>query len=435
MGHRVQLTRLTNLLTLALTALSILISARSTQAQIIGPFVEEVKFQYTTTFEIPVNAEEQSDEERAQLHASHLFGLFHSPKMVAQFAIPEGTGGIGAPRSQMKIKILKSEVDGDIIRIKYSNSGKMILHKKAAKKIIAASELIVPMPTNPYAIYDEKCTDEHYNSFGDYWYFYDPYKKSCNYLLKAPLATEVHIAIKSVEYKKLQTMMQLPQVRGNNGNGDLLSIYVIHGYESDPKDKADSGRMNFEEFNGYLRENNFAEDKVKSARNSSLLVFTKDITLDNGKTINVEIKHMLVETAMESRSKVFAKFFKEAIENADLIVYGGHSGLGGNLDIPSLEEKAGAFNFNAKKKQIFFFDSCASYSYYLEHFAVEKTKAKIDVVTNGLSSYFHTSNAVLSAFMDRVLSEKSADVEWSKTLGEMENVLDGDTYLLSVGGI
>lgn len=435
MLNHVQLTWLTKLLTTFVVAVGIFATSQSAKAQIIGPHVQEVRFHYTTTFEIPVDADEQTDEDRAQLHASHLFGLFHSPKLVSQYGVPEGIGGIGAPRSQMRINILSSEIDGDIVRITYSNSGKMIFHKNAAKKLIAASELVIKMPTNPYAIYDEKCTDEHYNSFGDYWYFYDPYKKGCNYLLKEPLATEVHIAIKDFEYKKLQTMMQLPQLRGNNGNGDLLSIYVIHGYESDPKDKADPGRVNFEEFNEYLRQNDFNEDKVKSARNSSLLVYTKDIILDNAKTIHVEVKHLLVETAMESRSKVFAKFFKEAIENADIIVYGGHSGLGGNLDIPSLEEKAGKYKFNPNKKQIFFFDSCASYSYYLEHFAVEKTKAKIDVITNGLSSYFHTSNVVLSALMDRFLSKKSADVEWNKTLGEMEKVLDGDTYLLSVGGI
>lgn len=428
---QVQLTRLTTLFTLGLS----LLCGTFAQAQIIGPSVQEVKFQYSTTFEIPVKAEEETDEDRAAMHASHLFGLFHSPLMVSKFGITEGVGGIGAPRTQMKIRILKSEVDGDIIRIKYSNSGKMILHKKAAQKLIQASEIVVPMPTNPYEIYDEKCTDEHYNSFGDYWYFYDPFKIGCNYLSKAPLATEVHISIKPSEYKKIQTMMQLPQLRGNNGNGELLSVYVIHGYEADPKDKEDSGRINFDEFNEYLRANNFVEDRVRSARNSTLLVYTKEIILDTGKKLNVEVKHMLVETGIESRSKVFAKFFKEAVENADVIVYGGHSGLGGNLDIPSLEEKAGAFQFNSKKKQIFFFDSCSSYSYYLEHFAVEKAKAKIDVITNGLSSYFHTSNAILATFMDRLFSESSEDVEWSETLGEMEGVLGRDTYLLNVGGI
>lgn len=426
-----ELTRVTNLLTLVF---ALFLTAES-HGQILGPSVQEVKYQYTTTFEIPVDADEETDEDRAFMHASHLFGIFHSPRMVSRFSIPKGTGGIGAPRSQMRIRILSSEVDGDIVRVKYSNSGKMVLHKLAAKKLIEAGEFLLPMPTNPYEIYDEKCTDEHYTSFGDYWYFYDPYKRGCNYLLKAPMATEVRLSIKPAEYKKVQTRVQLPQVRGDNGNGSLFSIYVIHGYESDPKNKKDSGRENFNEFNKYLKENKFIEDRQRANRNSSLHIYTKNVTLDNNKEIVVEVKHMLVETAIESRSKVFAKFFKEAIETADLIVYGGHSGLGGNLDIPSLEEKAGAFKFNPKKKQIFYFDSCSSYSYYLEHFAVEKTKAKIDVVTNGLSSYFHTSPAVLGAFMDRMLTEETQDAEWSEVLNEMEDVLDGDTYLLNVGGI
>ncbi len=417
------------------TIFFVFLSGFYSKAQIIGPSVTEVKYNYTATFEIPVGAEEKSDDERAHLHASHLFGLFHTPALVSQMGLPEGAGGIGAPRSQMKIKILSSVVVGGIVKVKYFNSGKMLLHKTAAKKLLADGIFEVPMPTNPYLIYDQKCTDEHYDSFGDYWYFYDIFKDGCQYLSKAPYAQNVKISIKSSEYSKMQQTAQLPQLRGNNGNGDLFSVYVIHGFESDPKDKEDSGRINYEEFNEYLRQNNFAEDRVKSNRNSKLLVYTKDINLDNGKTIKVEIKHLLVATEIDSRSKVFAKFFKEAVETADVIIYGGHSGLGGNLDIPLLQEKAGQFQFNAKKKQIFFFDSCSSYSYYLEHFAVEKTKAKIDIVSYGLSSYFYTSNNVLSRFMDQLLSEKSTDVLWSDVLSTMENELQGDTYLLSVGGI
>lgn len=422
-------------LTKSITLMGFALFTQLTQAQIIGPSVKEVKYSYTTTFEIPASADEQTDEERAAFHASHLFGLFHTPKMVKKFSIPEGTGGIGAPRSQMRINILSSEVDGDIVRVKYTNTGKMILHHLAAEALIEAGSFQVPMPTNPYEVYDKKCTDEHYDSFGDYWYFYDIFKKDCDYLSKAPHATQVEIKIRPSEYKKMQTKAQLPQLRSDNGNGKLFSIYVIHGYESDPKDKTDSGRANYNQFNVYMRKNNFEEDKLKSDRGSSLLVFTKDITLDNGKTMNVEVKHLLVETSVGSKSKTFAKFFKEAVETADVIIYGGHSGLGGNLDIPSLEEKAGEYTFNAKKKQIFFFDSCSSYSYYLEHFAVEKTKAKIDIISNGLSSYFHTSDAVLSVLMDRLLSENSEDAEWSEILTEMESTLDGDTYLLNVGGI
>ena len=431
MKMQVSFTKVIKTLTLAF-AMMLTVKAH---AQVLGPSVQEVKYSYTATFEIPDDAGEQNDQDRAHFHASHLFGLFHTPAMVKKMGLPTGLGGIGAPRTQMKIKILKSEVIGNVVSVTYSNSGKMLLHKIAAQNLIEAGIFEVPMPTDPYSIYDEKCTDEHYNSFGDYWYFYDIFKTNCKYLGKAPYAQIVAIAIKPSEHKKMQTLLQLPLLRGDNGNGNLFSAYVIHGYESDPKDKEDSGRINFEEFNVYLRDNMFHEEKEKSPGASTLLVFKKEIKLDNGKTIQVEIKHLLVATEIDSRSKVFAKFFKEAVENADVIVYGGHSGLGGNLDIPLLEEKAGAFEFNAKKKQIFFFDSCSSYSYYLEEFAIEKTKAKIDVVTNGLSSYFYTSNILLTTFMDQLLSTNSKDVLWSDVLQGMEDHLDGDSYLLNVGGI
>lgn len=417
-----------------LTVVACLVGPRAL-AQIAGPSAQEVKYSYTTTFEIPADAEQKTDEDRVQFHATHIFGLFHSPTLVKRLGLPEGIGGIGAPRSQMKIKVISSEVDGDLLRIKYSNSGKMILHSKAAAKLLLKGVLQIPMPLNPYEIYDEKCTDDHYNSFGDYWYFYDPFKKDCEYLSKSPKAVKVDIAIEATVYKKLQTKAQLPVLRGDNGNGNLFSVYVIHGFESDPKDRADAGRSNFKEFNEYMNKNAFTEDKLKSNASASLYVYTKDITLDNEKVIHVEVKHLLVTTSVSSKSKVFALFYKEAVENADVIVYGGHSGLGGNLDIPSLEAKAGAFQFNSKKKQIFFFDSCSSYSYYLEHFAVEKTKAKIDVISYGLSSYFHTSNGVLAALMDNLLATDSKDKLWADILHDMESTLEGDTYLLNVGGL
>jgi hypothetical protein len=422
-------TRLSIILTLLFAGLSL-------NAQILGPSVTEVKFSYTTTFQAPEDNDLGDDVALANFHASHIFGIFTSPTIISKLIGPNAvTGGVGAPRTQMKIKILSSEVEDGLVTIRYSNSGKMILNEKAAKKLIAKGTLNLPLPTNPYEIYNEKCTDEHYNSFGDFWYFYDPFRRGCEYLSKEPMATKVEIKITENEYKKLDLTPKLPQLRGDNGNGDLFSIYIISGYYEDGSDKNDPGFENFEEIRNTFEDMGFTVKSKGINTNKPLNIYTKSIELDNGKIIEVEVKHLLIDTGIETRSKVFAKFFKEAVEEGDLIVYGGHSGLGANLDIPSLEQKAGAFKFDPKKKQVFFFDSCSSYSYYLEHFAAEKTKSKIDIISNGLSSYFHTSGGVLFALMDRMLSEKSADVEWIDILNDMENTLDGDTYLLNVGGI
>lgn len=429
MSNHFFITKLTMLLTLLLMSFSV-------KAQIMGPSVTEVKFSYSTTFQIPADADEDDDETRANFHASHMFGIFASPTMISKFVGADAVvGGLGGPRTQMKIRILSSKTEDGITTISYSNSGKMILHKKAAAKMLRTGTLVLPLPTNPYEIYEKKCTDDHYQEFGDYWYFYDPYRKGCEHLSRAPMATLVNIKIVEAEYKKMDQTPKLPQLRGDNGNGDLFQIYMINGYEEDGTDKKDPGYENFKEIKQMLLAQGFEVSTKRPKTLMPLNIYTKMIELDNGKTIEVEINHLLIDTGIGTRSTTFAKFFKEAVAEADVIIYGGHSGLGANLDIPSLEEKAGKFQFNASKKQLFFFDSCSSYSYYLEHFAVEKTKAKIDIITNGLSSYFHTSTAVLGALLDNLLSEKSEDVPWIDILSDMESVLDGDSYLLNVGGI
>lgn len=414
----------------------VLLSAATVKAQIISPSAIEVKYSYTTTFEVPVTNPESADEDQANYHAQHMFGIMHSPELMDKYGVESATeGGVGAPRAQMNIKIIESHAVKNKVVITYSNAGQMILNKKAAKTILKAGVLVLPLPTNPYKIYKKSCTDSHYTGTGDFWYFYDPFRYGCTELGKAPLATEVELKIEPFATKKLDLTPRLPYLRGDNGNGDLFSIYVIHGFSEGVAVKDDDGRINFNEFDQYMHEQNFVETREPSGSTVPLHIFKKQITLDNGKKMNVEIKHMLVETAIESKSVAFAKFFKQAVEKADVILYGGHSGLGGYLDIPSLEAKSGKFKFDPKKKQIFYFDSCSSYSYYLETFAAEKTKAKVDIITNGLTSYFETSNAVLVQLMNHLLTTKTEDTPWSKILGDMENVLDGDSYLVNVGGI
>lgn len=422
------ITRLSMIFTLLLVSIG-------AQAQILAPSAAEVKFSYTTSFQAPEDNEEGSDEALAELHASHIFGIFASPTMIEKYIGTDAvTGGLGGPRTQMKIKILSSKTADGLITVKYSNSGKMILNKAAAKKILTKGSLVLPMPANPYEIYDKNCTDEHYTEFGDFWYFYDPFRSGCEHLSRSPMAVNVDIKITASEYKKLQLTPKLPTLRGDNGNGNLFSIYIISGYY-EKANRKDIGYQGFKEIQNELAQLGFEISTKRPKTNTPLNIYTKTITLDNGKAIEVEINHLLVDTDIGIRSNVFAKFFKEAVSEADVIVYGGHSGLGGNLDIPSLEAKAGKLSFNPKKNQIFFFDSCSSYSYYLEHFAVEKTKAKIDIMSNGLSSDFGTSTAVLFAFLNHLFKTDSKDVPWMNILSDMENTLGGDTYLLNVGGI
>jgi hypothetical protein len=410
-------------------------------AQIIAPSAKEASFRFSTDF--TYQASEYSDyslQEIAGEHARHMFGVFHSPKLIQKYGLnPELVGGIGAPRDTFRVTAKITTTGEDraqgLTRVAYSAQGKMILHKKAATNLLAKGYLEIPLPKDLSDIYDKNCTDDHYESLGDFWYFWDPFRRGCEYLAKEK-SNPVRITLVPAAQVKKEMSPRLDLLRGANGNGEILSIYVVHGF-NESSSRNDEGRQNYDDFNDMLERQGFEQQKDRAEKIPSLkrqvLLFTKEMTF-NGRPTLVEVRHLLTDTGAESRSTVFAKFFKKAVKEADVIIYAGHSGLGGNLDIPTLERKAGAFEFNPQKRQVFFFESCSSYSYYLEPFAAEKTKAKIDIVTNGLSSYFHTGPFVLEVFVTSILDETVKDTSWLEILRRMEAPLEGGSYLLNVGG-
>lgn len=413
----------------------IFILSLKSNAQVIAPSAEEVVFQYQTEF---VTSDLQTEAlPLAQYHASHMFGIFHSPSLVARFSInPHYLEGIGVPRSDNQIQVLsRKKVSNDKVLIQYRNKGRLLLQKKVAANLLQKGELVIPLPYQLDEIYNEKCTDAHYTTLGDYWYFYDPYRKGCEYLSKEPYAKLTKAVIKASPVRKMEQSPRLDLLRGANDNGNDFLVYVIHGFEESATNKRDEGRKNFKEFETYMQQRGFERKIISQSQRNPQALHTKQIQLKSGYVMNVKVYHLLVETSIDSRSTVFAKFFKQAVAVADVIVYGGHSGLGANLDIPSLEQKAGAFEFNPKKRQIFFFDSCASYSYYLQSFAAEKTRAKIDIISYGLSSLFQTSQSVLANFMDILFNTQIEVVKWIDILNLMEKPLNGSTYLLNVGGV
>lgn len=417
----------------------LLISTLHVSAQILAPNAQEVNFSYEATVEVPLDESFSSSIDAANFQASHMFGIFSSPTMIQHMGInPDNVHGIGGPKSQTEVLILSEEVfekdQQSMIRIQYKNSGQMILHKKAAEKVLARGYFNVPLPLNPFKIYRKKCTDSHYTTFGDYWYFYDPYREGCERLSQEPYAQNVEIAVRKAKTRNIQRSAELPLLRGDNGNGSLFSIYMIHGFSEDKKDPEDDGRLNYQIAHEYLLEKGFSVERLKKHSPYPLNLYRKSVTLSTGETIQIEIKSLLVDTELGSKSKVFADFFKEGVASADVIIYEGHSGLGGNLNIPELERKAGKFEF-PNKKQIYYFDSCSSYSYYLDHFNAYKTKTNIDVMTNGLSSYFHTSPLVLKEFLNYLVGSDNRNFQWMTVLNKMESVLGKETYLLNVGGL
>lgn len=401
------------------------------QAVVLSPSSVEVKFSYTAEFQTAQGGEGIG---LIDTHAQHLFGLFQSPALVAESRLAAETGGVAAPKLPLSFQIVSDRRKGGVRTIQYRASGLLLANKKLARRVLAAGEWAITMPFDLDVFFDEKCTDEHYNTLEDFWYFYDPYRKGCSHLREAPLARDVVLKIKEAPQADADASASFADLRGDNGNGELFEIVTINGFSEDAANRRDEGRVSFNARNKWLREQGFSETPIARYDNRPVFRYEKTVTTREGRPVVIRFTRLLAETSVTSKNVTFAKFFKAAVEGADVVIYAGHSGLGGNLDIASLEEKAGKFEFNANKKQLFFFDGCSTYSYFLSVFEERKTKGKIDIMTNGLSSYFHSEGPTHDALY-RSLLDPNADPKWSQVLKDMDEELGGSTYMLNVGPI
>lgn len=408
-------------------------------AQVISPSSEEILYSYTTTFQVEEYQIQQynSAEDLIRFHASHLFGILQSPELIKKYGGSNyKSGGLGAPKTNPELQILEQiKLSETTYQFTYSLKNTILVHKEVAQKLIDKQSIKLPLPGNPFAIYISECTDEHYNSFDDYWYFYNPFKKECSSLREFPYAFNTEIHFEKLKKTTVDRFLDLQTLRSDNGNKKIFEISIIQGFSEDKKYPFDAGRINFSQTNKYFEKQGFKIEKLKITTPYPEYLLTKKLLLDSNEEIQVHIRHILVETAIQSESKIFAKFFKEASKQSDVVIYNGHSGLGGNLDLFRLQQKVGEFQFNPNKKQIYYFDSCSSYSYYLDLFSFFKDKASIDVMTNGLSSYFETSQDVMDQFFQTLLSPKTANPKWLDVLKKMEKPLKGESYLLNVGAI
>lgn len=399
-------------------------------AGVLSPSSQEVRFNYTAEFQ---TSQAGRAVDLADSHAQHIFGYFQSPTVTSHFGIDSSTIGIGAPKMPLSYEILSDKRSKGLRTISYKVTGVMLLNRLAAVQLINDKQWTIQLPYDLDNFYVEKCTDEHYNTIGDFWYFYDPFRKGCESLRTEPMAREVVMKVAAVATVK-DTSAGFAALRGDNGNGDVFEIATVNGFSDNSSSSEDLGRQNYQEINQWLVTQGFEEKTLARYQDRPVMQYTKSLKTAEGKVIQVRITRLLANTEIGAKNVTFAKFFKNAMEKADVVIYNGHSGLGGNLDIASLEEKAGKINFDPKKRQLFFFDSCSSYSYYLGMFESQKSKGKIDVITEGLQSYFWAEVPTLKVLFKNLFDVKK-DPNWSEVLGQMERVLGGQTQMLNVGSI
>lgn len=265
------------------------------------------------------------------------------------------------------------------------------------------------------------CTDDHYQSEGDFWYFWNPYQAGCK-LKKDKDYSIVKAKVERFENttKSYPEYHNLPDENGN------ITIHVLFGMDDNSKGRnpltsGDTNAFIYKDFRNYLTENGYVAKKWTAAEINKIAKTKNGAspyveTLTKGK---ISYRFFFGPSAIDEDSLAFHWFYKDAIENASVMLYGGHSGLGGHLDLASIEQNLGVeIKFNTKRYQIFFFDSCTSYKYYNTQYFERKVTTKdpngtkkLDIFTNGLSTYFHVmpeSNRAVAIAFEKALGYATA---------------------------
>lgn len=375
----------------------------------------------------------------------HLMGTFQAESFLNEFPYP------GVLGETYKIKNIKKTQTEEGVLVSYNFEGKVAWSKKAFRNS-ATRKLPIKLPLVPNAIYElgvvngfNYCTDDHYNSEGDFWYFWDPDKQGC------PLSenTKDVLRIKGQLKKLPSTRSSYPEYQmlyGDNGNGKNVDIHLYIGYIDEENlnlrvaDKDDHAFLAMEyveeelSYQGYKltqKKDAFREYKTKVGKGINFLrLYEKELKTANGKKVNVRVKILLSDTQINSKDKTFHNHVTRGLEEADILIYDGHSGLGGNLHLDYLPP----VNLVKNKYQIYFFNGCSSYPYFNGMFFNAKGGSKyLEVITSGLPTYSDTAGPNMTSFIDGFIRGRTWSYQTIMRELEQSNAHNG-TYLTGVNG-
>lgn len=336
------------------------------------------------------------------------------PMSLAEYtAVPKGDHVI----SNIKVESSK----GKTFTLSYDYKGTAVVQNgpKTVYEVI--------LPINHKTIYEKSfvgdfspCTDEHYQAEGDFWYFWSPEKPGCK--LKKGVDYNV---VKAKLTRIANSKISYPEYHNLPNKDGKITIHVLFGLDDpekgrNPLKSGDINADNYRIFRNYLIKKGYT---AKAWTESQINAVAKSLDGANPfvETISkgaIEYRFFFGATGIDEDSLGFHWFYKDALENASIMLYGGHSGLGGHLDLDSIEYNLGEkIKLDPNKYQIYFFDSCTSYKYYNTMYFERKATTKdpkgtkkLDVFTNGLATYFHTmpdSNAALATAVEKAVEMAS----------------------------
>ena len=326
-----------------------------------------------------------------QRQVEHLFG-----------PMGENTKIKAVPKTDHKISNVKIAKGGDgFFEITYTYTGTIVVQN-------GVDTYDVALPTNPQTAFNSgivngmnNCTDHHYQSEGDFWYFWSPERRGC--AMKKGVDYQVFEGKLNHKPNTKRTFPEYDRLL-NAKNEVEITIFLGMDHESpeaDPNTSGDVNAWNFQDIKRSLLDKEYkplgkwSEKRLKSHLPTDIAVlphiesFKKKVKGPKGE-VTLKVQLFYGATAINESSTAFHHFLDESFKSHGVIMYGGHSGLGGHLSLTNIEQVSGLkLQPNKDIYQILFFNSCSSYPYYTDQFFDRKGGTKnLDIITNGLATYF-----------------------------------------------
>lgn len=369
------------------------------------------------------------DPARAQVLAminkqiQHLYGTFSlHEEFVDNPGIIEGKG-------TTILLDAKFDAPKQSARVTYSYKDRVVFKKKIMRG--NDPKITFLMPRDPQTIYTRSldargfnpCTDQHYNSEGDFWYFWNPTQEGCS-IPDGELQKVTAKLTPKANTKK--TYPDYARILGDNGNGRLVKVMFLVGIDENFR-RGDLGKKAYEDVRGMLVKNGFK--LAKSGPVKSFLTLKKD-------NYDVEINLQL----MDPDSPEFLTTAAEGLESGDIFIYDGHSGLGSYLNLPRFEQHLGRrLKLPLEKSQIFYFNGCSTFPYYnADYFGLKKTpqdpvgSRNLDIITTSVGATFDVGAGHDNAFLTGVLTGNFPT--WQKIMDDIYAVDKAESTLSHVNG-
>jgi hypothetical protein len=362
----------------------------------------------------------------------HLIGVFQSKSLKREFGY---LGTLDEDSDHVLFTSAEPTSEEGRIRLKYTFRGKTIFDKTIFGEGQTDVQIpFVKLPREPDQIYKismsadgrNYCTDETWNDEYDFFYFFDPDKSKCP--LKGN-TTDV-LRVSGVLSKIQNTESTYPEYDRlySGGIDGVMKIALFYGYinpvDQSRVDTTDDGYTAMKRFEsklaklGYVQDASGSRDGFRLSDDSQVAGGIDFLHNWYNSDRSVKVQILLADTDDQSADPTFHAYFKDALENSDIVDYDGHIGTPENLllTMPALSDT----RFDPSKYQIFFFDGCTSYPYFKRMYSDAKGgSGNFNLITSGLEESSGTSAANDIAFLQNFLEKKT--LSFQTILREMEN--------------